>query len=44
MLSLTAPSGARIAIVPPTACACASAITRGESACNFALFKRRDDQ
>jgi hypothetical protein len=24
--------------------ACASAITRGESACNFALFKRRDDQ
>jgi hypothetical protein len=24
--------------------ACTSAITRGESACNFALFKRRDDQ
>ena len=24
--------------------ACTSAITRGESSCNFALFKRRDDQ
>jgi hypothetical protein len=24
--------------------ACASAITRGESSCNFALFKRHDDQ
>lgn len=24
--------------------ACASAVSRGESSCNFALFKRRDDQ